>query len=182
MKNIIKLLIGVIVIVTIVIILKPKKHSKFIEENNKKIEEIDSSQNNLFIVADSVIHNMNQKKHDDSKKLEDLNGELSNKSYRLRSTQSTLNDKLDKLEKIKNKCLKHKLVIDSLNLSIDSLNKIQLKNQSYILLLLDSISLQDSNLINFQPQQISHVVVDTIYKIDTIFYPKDKIKVLKLRK
>jgi chromosome segregation ATPase len=182
MKNIIKLLIGVIVIVTIVIILKPKKHSKFIEENNKKIEEIDSSQNNLFIVADSVIHNMNQKKHDDFQKLEDLNGELNNKSYRLKSTQSTLNDKLDKLEKIKNKCLEHKLVIDSLNLSIDSLNKIQIQNQSYILLLLDSISTQDSNLNNFKPQQISHIIVDTIYKIDTIFYPKDKIKVLKLRK
>lgn len=182
MKNIIKLLVGVIVIVTIVIILKPKKHSKFIEENNKKIEEIDSSQNNLFIAADSVIHSMNQKKHDDFKKLEDLNGELNNKSYRLRSTQSTLNDKLDKLEKIKNKCLKHKLIIDSLNLSIDSLNKIQIKNQSYILLLLDSISFQDSNLNNFHPQQTSHIIVDTIYKIDTIFYPKDKIKVLKLRK
>lgn len=182
MKNITKLFIGIIVISIIVIILKPKKHSKFIEENNKRIEEIDSSQNNLFIAADSIINNINQKKHDNFKKLNDLNGELNNKSCKLRSTQSTLNDKLDKLEKIKHKCLEHKLVIDSLNLSIDSLNKIQIQNQSYISSLLDSISTQDSNLNNFQPQQISHIIVDTIYKIDTIFYPKDKIKVLKLRK
>lgn len=187
MKNGLKLLIGVIVIILGIILLKSKNSNPLIEKNKQKIIKIESTQDSLFEVADSIISNISKNKNKKNQLIEDLNGELDNKSSRLRHTQSTLNNNLFKIKAMENVCMGHLTVIDSINKSlaekshqikllIDSLN-----TQKEVIHLM-KLSISTKSYMVEEYEKKSHIVTDTIYQIDTIFYPKNKIKVLKLKK
>lgn len=176
MKNIWKLVGMFAIIVGFVIILRPRKHNPFIKRNQKEIEKIDSTQGNLFYMVDAVVDSINIKKERNINLVNNLNSQISTQSSIINNTKYTLEEKLLLVEELESKCREHKALIKSLNLRIKTYqnSNINLKNINS--------SLQKKIKYLSSPQYVSDTIFNTIYQIDTVYYPESEIKVLKSKK
>lgn len=192
MKNGLKLLIGVVVIVLGVVLLKSKNTNPFIEKNEEKITEIESTQDSLFVIADNIIDKVSKTKEQNNQLIEDLNGEINTQQIKLDGVRYSLNEKMDKISDMKVVCQSHIEVIGDLEekniILSERLNQYKKEYSKVVeenLVFYEKIKNLEDLVIKLSEIQ-SEIQPDTIkrivYQIDTIFYRKDQIKVLKIRR
>jgi hypothetical protein len=165
------------------------KENQFIEESKNEIKEIDSVQHELFSEADNIITNIMLENSKKDSIFENLNGELNseknklkylvcklkNYSVEVKTNNGDYTKKIDSLERklslVKNKIIeKDNLIetcLDSIELKNNKIKEYNNKIEEYI---------NDTNYLSFD------TVHKTIYSIDTILIPAEKVKTLKLRK
>tara|TARA_B100000767_G_scaffold255391_1_gene261525 strand:+ start:334 stop:891 length:558 start_codon:yes stop_codon:yes gene_type:complete len=165
------------------------KENQFIEESKNEIKEIDSVQHELFSEADNIITNIMLENSKKDSIFENLNGELNSEKNKLKYLVNKLKSysievktnngdytkKIDSLERklslVKNKIIeKDNLIetcLDSIELKNNKIKEYNNKIEEYI---------NDTNYLSFD------TVHKTIYSIDTILIPAEKVKTLKLRK
>tara|TARA_B100001173_G_scaffold300582_1_gene300282 strand:+ start:344 stop:955 length:612 start_codon:yes stop_codon:yes gene_type:complete len=188
MRSVWIIFIGFFTIVSLMVIFKSNEN-EFIEESKFEIKKIDSAQNKLFSEADNIITNImleNSKKdsifknlngelNSEKNKLKYLVNKLKNYSVEVSTSNADYNNKIDSLKKKlsfakiksneKDDLIKSYLdSIETKNIEIKDYNK---KIEEYV---------NDTSYTSFD------TVHKTIYSIDTILIPAEKVKTLKLKK
>lgn len=180
--------IGIFVSMLLFITLK-KNENEFIEVSKNEIKKIDSVQHELFSEADNIITNIMLENSKKDSIFKNLNGELNseknklkylvcklkNYSIEVKTNNGDYTKKIDSLERklslVKNKIIeKDNLIetcLDSIELKNNKIKEYNNKIEEYI---------NDTNHLSFD------TVHKTIYSIDTILIPAEKVKTLKLRK
>lgn len=180
--------IGIFVSMLLFITLK-KNENEFIEVSKNEIKKIDSVQHELFSEADNIITNIMLENSKKDSIFKNLNGELNseknklkylvcklkNYSIEVKTNNGDYTKKIDSLERklslVKNKIIeKDNLIetcLDSIELKNNKIKEYNNKIEEYI---------NDTNYLSFD------TVHKTIYSIDTILIPAEKVKTLKLRK
>ena len=188
MRSVWIIFIGFFAIVSLMFIFKSNEN-EFIEESKFEIKKIDSAQNKLFSEADNIITNImleNSKKdsifknlngelNSEKNKLKYLVNKLKNYSVEVSTSNADYNNKIDSLKKklsfVKMESNEKDVLIKSYLDSIESKN-IEIKDynnkiEEYV---------NDTSYTSFD------TVHKTIYSIDTILIPAEKVKTLKLKK
>ena len=190
MKNNIFILLCVAGLITLVLISENSKVNPFLEETKKEIEEIHYEQDSLFIWAEESLENMEKSKlykKSEIKKLDSLIKE-SEKKFKISSREVYKNKKIN--DSLKNELelyLKEKNDLEKeLQNKKDEINRIISLNEKQSILINEMEQEQSEikkmyNELNSIYVESSFVVVDTIYKIDTVFYEKEKIKKIKTK-
>ena len=188
MKIVWIIFIGIFVSMLLFITLK-KNENEFIEVSKNEIKKIDSVQHELFSEADNIITNIMLENSKKDSIFKNLNGELNseknklkylvcklkNYSIEVKTNNGDYTKKIDSLERklslVKNKIIeKDNLIetcLDSIELKNNKIKEYNNKIEEYI---------NDTNYLSFD------TVHKTIYSIDTILVPAEKVKTLKLRK
>jgi len=188
MKIVWIIFIGIFVSMLLFITLK-KNENEFIEVSKNEIKKIDSVQHELFSEADNIITNIMLENSKKDSIFKNLNGELNseknklkylvcklkNYSIEVKTNNGDYTKKIDSLERklslVKNKIIeKDNLIetcLDSIELKNNKIKEYNNKIEEYI---------NDTNYLSFD------TVHKTIYSIDTILIPAEKVKTLKLRK
>lgn len=165
------------------------KENEFIEESKHEIKKIDSVQHELFSEADNIITNIILESSKKDSMFKDISGELNseknklkylvkklkNYSIEVKTNNGDYTKKIDSLERklslVKNKINeKDNLIetyLDSIETKNNKIKEYGNKIEEYI---------NDTNYVSFD------TVHKTIYSIDTILIPAEKVKSLKLRK
>ena len=166
-----------------------KRESEFIEESKSEMKKIDSVQNELFSEADNIITNVILENHKKDSMFKDMSGELNSEKNKLKYL----------VEKLKNYSIEVKTnngdyikKIDSLKRKLSFIKSKNNEKDNLIETYLDSIETKNNEIKEYNNKieecvnDTSYVSFDTIHKtiysIDTILIPAEKVKTLKLKK
>lgn len=189
-KRYIFLIVSLISVVTITYFIKSDYTNTFITETKEEIEYLHNEKDSIFSYVDETINNLDIERKEKQFKLDSLDIELIKKQKIVNQYIKSIEDNkilLQKIEGDNKKLLKEKNNLSSTLVEVNErLVEITDLNE-YTQRRLDDVKQEKENIYNQYSdlkeiyQNNTFVVVDTIYKIDTICYTKDEIKKLILR-
>jgi len=182
-KRYIFLLVSLISVIGITILIKKDYTNLFIEETKEEISVMHNERDSIFSFVDETMSDLELERSEKQNMLDSLDKELIKKQnivkefiYSIEQNKKlnlTLeNEKIhleSVLEETKNK------LHDIIQINENTKEKLEVVNKEKEMLYNQYNSLQEIY------QENTFIVVDTIYKIDTIYYTKDEIKKLVLK-
>lgn len=165
------------------------KENEFIEVSKNEIKKIDSVQHELFSEADNIITNIMLESSKKDSMFKDISGELNSEKNKLKYL----------VKKLKNYSIEVKTnngdytkKIDSLKTKLSFVKKKINEKDNLIEKYLDSIETKNNKIKEYDNKIEEYIndtsylsfdtVHKTIYSIDTVLIPSEKVKTLKLRK
>jgi len=184
------LLISVIVIILVTYHLKSDYDKSFLKETKEEIIIMHEERDSIFSFVDETMSSLDVERKEKQLMLDSLDKELELKqiiadSY-LRSIEKSVSIKAE-LEEINGNLLLEKNNLDSILKETKFKLKEVMDVNEVTRRKLETVNKEKENIMNQYSdlKQIykdnTFIVVDTIYKIDTIYYSKDDIKKLVLR-
>jgi hypothetical protein len=165
------------------------KENEFIVESKNEIRKIDSAQHDLFSEADNIINNITIHNLQKDSIFENLNGELNSEKNKLKYLVNKLKSYSTEVNETNDDYIKK---IDSLERKLSFTKKKSVEKDVFIEIYLDSIELNNNKIKEYNNRieqyinDTNYISYDTVYKtiysIDTILIPAEKVKSLKLRK
>ena len=188
MKIVWIIFIGFFITMLLVMTLNSKEN-EFIEESKNEIRKIDSAQHDLFSEADNIINNITIHNLQKDSIFENLNGELNSEKNKLKYLVNKLKSYSTEVNETNDDYIKK---IDSLERKLSFTKKKSVEKDVFIEIYLDSIELNNNKIKEYNNRieqyinDTNYISYDTVYKtiysIDTILIPAEKVKSLKLRK
>ena len=182
-KRYIFLIVSLISVVTITYFIKSDYANTFITETKEEIEYLHNEKDSIFSYVDETINNLDTERKEKQFKLDSLDVELYEKQKIVNKHLKSIEEskKLHSLLKETNKNLLKESDVLKENLSTIKSELVEVRKMNETITKeKEDIYIQYSDLKQIY-QNNTFVVVDTIYKIDTICYTKDEIKKLVLR-
>ena len=182
-KRYIFLIVSLISVITITYFAKSDYSNTFITETKEEIESLQTERDSIFSYVDETMYNLDNERKEKQFKLDSLDVELYEKqkivNYHLKSIEKSKKIRYE-LEESNEKLLKERDILEESLSNVKSELVEVIKLNETITKEKEDIYTQYSDLKQIY-QNNTFVVVDTIYKIDTICYTKDEIKKLVLR-
>jgi hypothetical protein len=182
-KRYIFLIVSLISVVTITYFIKSDYANTFITETKEEIEYLHNEKDSIFSYVDETINNLDIERKEKQFKLDSLDVELYEKqkivNCHLKSIEESKKIRHE-LEESNEKLLKERDILEESLSNVKSELVEVIKMNETITKEKEDIYIQYSDLKQIY-QNNTFVVVDTIYKIDTICYTKDEIKKLVLK-
>jgi len=182
-KRYIFLLVSLISVIGITILIKKDYTNLFIEETKEEISVMHNERDSIFSFVDETMSDLELERSEKQNMLDSLDEELIKKQNIVKEFINSIeqNKKLNLTLENKNRHLnsvleetKNKLH-DIIQINENTKEKLEVVNKEKEMLYNQYNSLQEIY------QENTFIVVDTIYKIDTIYYTKDEIKKLVLK-
>ena len=189
-KRYIFLIVSLISVVTITYFIKSDYANTFITETKEEIEYLHNEKDSIFSYVDETINNLDIERKEKQFKLDSLDIELIKKQKIVNQYIKSIEDNkilLQRIEEDNKKLLKEKNNLSSTLVEVNERLVEVTDLNEYTQRRLDDVKQEKENIYNQYSdlkeiyQNNTFVVVDTIYKIDTICYTKDEIKKLILR-
>jgi len=182
-KRYIFLIVSLISVITITYFAKSDYSNTFITETKEEIESLQTERDSIFSYVDETMYNLDNERKEKQFKLDSLDVELYEKqkivNYHLKSIEKSKKIRYE-LEESNEKLLKERDILEESLSNVKSELVEVIKLNETITKEKEDIYTQYSDLKQIY-QNNTFVVVDTIYKIDTICYTKDEIKKLVLK-
>jgi len=182
-KRYIFLLVSLISVIGITILIKKDYTNLFIEETKEEISVMHNERDSIFSFVDETMSDLELERSEKQNMLDSLDKELIKKQNIVKEFIYSIeqNKKLNLTLENKNRHLnsvleetKNKLH-DIIQINENTKEKLEVAHKEKEMLYNQYNSLQEIY------QENTFIVVDTIYKIDTIYYTKDEIKKLVLK-
>jgi len=182
-KRYIFLLVSLISVIGITILIKKDYTNLFIEETKEEISVMHNERDSIFSFVDETMSDLELERNEKQNMLDSLDEELIKK-------QNIVNQFILSIEQNR----KLNLTLENKNRHLDSVLE-ETKNKLQDLILINENTKEKLEVVHKEKEMLynqynslqeiyqenTFIVVDTIYKIDTIYYTKDEIKKLVLK-
>lgn len=182
-KRYIFLLFSLISVIGITILIKKDYTNLFIEETKEELSVMHNERDSIFSFVDETMTDLDLERSEKQNLLDSLDKELIRK-------QNIVNKFVYSIEENK----KLNLTLENKNRHLDSILE-ETKNKLRDLIVINDSTKEKLEIVHKEKEMLynqynnlqeiykkdTFIVVDTIYKIDTIYYTKDEIKKLVLK-
>ena len=182
-KRYIFLLVSLISVIGITILIKKDYTNLFIEETKEEISVMHNERDSIFSFVDGTMSDLELERNEKQNMLDSLDEELIKK-------QNIVNQFILSIEQNR----KLNLTLENKNRHLDSILE-ETKNKLRDLIVINDSTKEKLEIVHKEKEMLynqynnlqeiykkdTFIVVDTIYKIDTIYYTKDEIKKLVLK-
>jgi len=182
-KRYIFLLVSLISVIGITFLIKKDYTNLFIEETKEELSVMHNERDSIFSFVDETMTDLDLERSEKQNLLDSLDKELIRK-------QNIVNKFIYSIEENK----KLNLTLENKNRHLDSVLE-ETKNKLQDLILINENTKEKLEVVHKEKEMLynqynslqeiyqenTFIVVDTIYKIDTIYYTKDEIKKLVLK-
>ena len=182
-KRYIFLLVSLISVIGITILIKKDYTNLFIEETKEEISVMHNERDSIFSFVDETMSDLELERSEKQNMLDSLDEELIKK-------QNIVKEFINSIEQNK----KLNLTLENKNRHLNSVLE-ETKNKLHDLILINENTKEELEVTHKEKEMLynqynslqeiyqenTFIVVDTIYKIDTIYYTKDEIKKLVLK-
>ena len=182
-KRYIFLLVSLISVICITILFKKDYTNLFIKETKEEINVMRDERDSIFSFVDQTMSDLELERTEKQNMLDSLDKELIKKQNIVKEFINSIeqNKKLNLTLENKNKYLDSILRETKSKLHHISLENMKTKEILEVVHKEKEILYNQYNSLQETYQEKSFIIVDTIYKIDTLYYTKDEIKKLVLK-
>lgn len=173
---------SIISIILFISFLKQKDEINHKIQNKIELNKLKSDKQKIFILADKTLKKINSDKKDTQQLLDSLSLKVIQKQNEMKYISLEIEKNKLENESLNNKKMELENLLSETKQKLEESIKNNEKSQKTICEITEEKNYLEHQMDYYVGRDNSYIVFDTIYQIDTIFYTRDEIKTLKLRK